>query len=276
MTIQILLPEGFTAQHRSLVLAYVRGKETTPGTHWPRLMEAFDLLHNAVVMIGGERHTFPSIYRQLVEDRYAGRFIEQLYTLPDVERESARLRATVVRAIICSLQEAGYYRPDIPDSRLLLAYMLYWWNSWSKGYAFEVYVYRDLAKAGIRFRVHDLRSPVGRYSPYDLEVLGFRGDVKTSTYFLWATRTGGLEQDFYISRLYVPTQRASTLVVLLKSRMWEEIDGETLVIALEQAADVFPAAACVIYRGVELVVMDYEVWKEKVLIKQQEATYGDD
>ncbi len=276
MTIHILLPEDFTAQHRSLVLAYVRGKDMIPGADWPRLMKAFDLLHNAAVMIGRERHAFPAIYRALIEDRYAARFIEQLYTLPDVERESARLRAAVSQTIARSLQEAGYYQPDIPDSRLLLAYILYWWNSWSKGYALEVYIYRDLAKAGIQFRAHDLRSPTGRYSPYDLEVLGFRGDIRTSTYFLEAARTRGLEHDFYITRLYTPERGAETLVVLLKSSVWEEIDGETVAVALEQAAEVFPVAACVIHRGVELVVMDYEVWKEKVLIKQQEATYGDD
>lgn len=39
MTIHILLPEGFTVQHRSLILTYVRGKETIPGTDWPRLIE---------------------------------------------------------------------------------------------------------------------------------------------------------------------------------------------------------------------------------------------
>ena len=270
MTIQILLPEGFTAQHRSLVLAYVRGKETISGVNWPRLMEAFDLLRNAAIKIGREHHAFPTVYRELVEDRYAARFIEQLYTLPDVERESARLRAAVGRAITHSLQKAGYCWPGIPDSRLLLAYMLYWWNSWSKGYALEVYIYRDLAKAGIRFRAHDLRSPAGRYSPYGLEVLGFRGDVKTSTYFLWATRIRGLEHDFYISRLYIPRQRPGALVAFLKNRMWEEIDGETLAVALEQAA------ARVTHRGVELVVADYEVWKGKVLIKQQEVAYGND
>jgi len=66
------------------------------------------------------------------------------------------------------------------------------------------------------------------------------------------------------------------LVAFLKSRMWEVIDGETLAVALEQAAKVLPAAARVTHRGVELVVVDYEVWKEKVLIKQQEAVYGDD
>lgn len=268
MTTHILLPKGFTARHRSLVLAYVRGKETIPGADWPHLMEAFDLLHNAAVMIGRERRAFPTIYRELVEDHYAARFIEQLYTLTDVEKESARLRAAVARAVIRSLQKADYYQPDIPKCRLLLAYILYWWNSWSKGYAFEVYIYRDLLKAGIRFQAHDLRSPAGRYSPYDLEVLGFRGDIRTSTYFLRAARTQGLEHDFYISRLYTPEQRARMLVVFLKSDVWEEIDGATVAVALEQAAEIFPAVARITYRGVELIVADYEVWKEKVLIKQ--------
>ena len=275
MTIHILLPEGFTAQHRSLILAYVQGKETIPGADWPQLMEAFDLLHNAAVMIGRERRAFPTLYRELVEDRYAARFIERLYTLANVERESARLRAAVAQTVIRSLQEAGCYQTDIPDSRLLLAYILYWWNSWSKGYAFEVYIYRDLTRAGIRFRAHDLRSPAGRYSPYDLEVLGFLGDIRTSTYFLEASRTRRLEHDFYISRLYTTERRAITLVVLLKSGVWEEIDGETVTVALEQAAEVLPAAACVIHRGTKLIVVDYKVWKEKVLIKQQEASDGD-
>ena len=108
MTTHILLPKGFTARHHSLVLAYVRGKETIPGADWPHLMEAFDLLHNAAVMIDRERRAFPTIYHELVEDHYAARFIEQLYTLTDVEIESARLRAAVVRAVIRSLQKADY------------------------------------------------------------------------------------------------------------------------------------------------------------------------
>lgn len=275
MTIHIQLPKGFTAEHSALVLAYVRGKAIIPGADWPRLMGAFDLLHNAAVLIGSERHSFPAIYRAQVEDRYATWFIEQLFIMADVERESAHLRATVGRAIVRSLQEAGYYPPDLLESRLLLAYVLYWWNSWSKGYAFEVFIYRDLARAGIRFRAHDLRNPVGRYSPYDLEVLGFLGDVRTSTYFLQVVRTRGLEHDFYISRLDIPERRARKAVVFLKSDVWEEIDEETVPVALEQAAELFPAAARITHRGTELVVVDYEVWKEKVLIKQQEVTDGD-
>jgi len=66
------------------------------------------------------------------------------------------------------------------------------------------------------------------------------------------------------------------LVVFLKSDVWEEIDGTTVAVALEQAAEIFPAVACVTHRRAELIVVDYEVWKEKVLIKQQEATDGDD
>jgi hypothetical protein len=121
-----------------------------------------------------------------------------------------------------------------------------------------------------------LRSPAGRYSPYDLEVLGFLGDIRTSTYFLWAARTGGLEHDFYISRLDTPERRTRNLVVFLKSGVWEKIDGETVDVVLERAAAVFPAVARVTHQGTELIAVDYEVWKEKVLIRQQEATNEDD
>lgn len=64
------------------------------------------------------------------------------------------------------------------------------------GYAFEVEIYRDLKNSGIDFQAHDIRKRVSRFSAYDLKVLNLKGDIKTSLYFLFATRSRGLAHDF--------------------------------------------------------------------------------
>jgi len=271
---RVHLPSTFQQQHRALVLRYLEGRERIIGAEWPKLMEALDLLSTAFVLTEAGPLSFPEIYRQQVEERYAAPFIERLYALEDVERESPRLRAAVARAIVRTLSTTGLYDPSMPDSRLLLAYCLYWWYAFSKGYAFEVYVYRDLASAGIRFRAHDLRSPAGRRSTHDLEVLGFKGDVKTSTYFLWLKRARALVHDFYITRIYVPGQPVRMLVVFARENMWEEIDGEALGAVVEDLPKVLPKPARIQHGDVEFVVVDYEIWKQKVLERQQEVADG--
>ena len=271
MSSQVHLPSAFQQEHRALVLRYFEGKEGISGTEWPKLMEALDLLNAAVILTEAGPLSFPEIYRQQVEERYAASFIERLYALEDVERDSPRLRAAVARAIVRTLGMAGLYDPSVPDSRLLLAYCLYWWYAFSKGYAFEIYVYRDLVSAGIRFRAHDLRSPVGRRSAFDLEVLGFQGDVKTSTYFLWLKRTQSLPHDFYITRIYLPHQSTRALVVFVRETMWEEIDGETVSTVVEDLPKIFPKPARIRHRNVEFIVVGYELWKQKVLQRQQEV-----
>jgi len=272
---KVLLPSGLQQDHRSLVLRYLEDSTRLSGTEWPKLMEAFDLLNAATVVTEAEQLSFSGVYRQQVEEQYAAAFMERLYTVTDVEKETPRLRATVSRVIVRALIEARLYRPEVPDSRFLLAYCLYWWYAFSKGYAFEVYIFRDLAGAGIQFRAHDLRSPAGRRSPYDLEVLGFRGDVKTSTYFLWLGRAQSLPHDFYITRLYTPGQRSRTLVVFAQESMWEEIDGETPMTIIESVPDVLPTPARLQHRDFEIIVADYEMWKQKVLRRQQEESNED-
>jgi hypothetical protein len=75
-----------------------------------------------------------------------------------------------------------------------LAYCLYFWESFAAGYAFEVEIFRDLSASGIRFKAHDIRTRRSRLSPYDLEIMGLRGDVKTSFYFLYVGRGQGLPE----------------------------------------------------------------------------------
>ena len=154
-----------------------------------------------------------------------------------------------------------------------MAYCLYWWRSFTLGYALEIEIQRDLAETGIQFEAHDLRRRQDRLSPYDVTVLGFKGDIKTSLYFLQAARSQLLAHDFYITQVHSRT-RIPTLVVFMSSptpeagfrqaAMWETIDGETLLVLLSEIADTLPQAMRIIHQGVELTVIDYEIWKEKV------------
>jgi len=198
---QILLPADFRERHRHIVFEFLRRGHEFGRDEWRQVIIAFDLLKNAAVLTDRGLLPFPVIYRQQVEDRYADNFIEQLYLEDLVEEESVHRWAAVARTIEPHLAQVGLSRPDIPATRLIVAYCLYWWRAFVLGYALEVEIQRDLQVSGIQFETHDLRRREERLSPYDLTVLGFKGDIKTSTYFLQATRTLALPHDFYITRV---------------------------------------------------------------------------
>ena len=76
-----------------------------------------------------------------------------------------------------------------------------------KGYAFEVEIFRDLERSGLRFQAHDLLDPAARRSPHDLFISDFRGDVKTSVYFLLKASGERVSSDFFITRVWLPSRR---------------------------------------------------------------------
>lgn len=128
-------------------------------------------------------------------------------------------------------------------------------------------IYRDLTTSGITFQAHDIRDRIARRSPYDLQVMGQKGDIKTSSYFSLVSRGRGLPHDFYITRLY-EGHRQHTMVVMLQEAAWEEIDGETVAAMLREATSHFPLPARVTLDNGTVVIADYEVWKAKVLQHQ--------
>lgn len=261
--LKILLPSDFLEEHRQIVLEYIRRGHEFKREDWRLAIVAFDLLKDAAVLAPTGLLPFPVVYRQQVEDRYADAFIQQLYEARQIEKASTALWANVAGRIASDLAQTGLHRRDVPATRLLVAYCLYWWRSFTLGYALEIEIQRDLAKSGIQFEAHDLRRRQERLSPYDLAVLGFKGDIKTSLYFLQAARSRLLAHDFYITKVHTRT-RISTLVVFMQAAMWETIDGETLLVLLSEIADTLPQAMRIIHQGVELTVIDYEIWKEKV------------
>jgi hypothetical protein len=101
-------------------------------------------------------------------------------------------------------------------------------------------------------------------------VSGFRGDIKTSTYFLHIARSYPLANDFYVIRLYDPVAHEWLDVVMLKPHMWQELDGDTQVCELSHAAELLPGPLQIAARDTVLVVITYADWKQRVLQLQAE------
>ncbi len=100
---------------------------------------------------------------------------------------------------------------------------------------------------------------------YDLTVLGFCGDVKTSTYFLHVARSYPLVNDFYLVRIYDVVQRMWLDIAMLKPTMWMVIDGDTMLCELDDVASLLPTPLQLIARDEVLVVITYAEWKQRIL-----------
>lgn len=100
--------------------------------------------------------------------------------------------------------------------------------------------------------------------------MGFRGDIKTSTYFFGVERGRGLPHDFYLTRLWNPQAHRWQRVAILKPEVWSAMDGSARSASLEQVLDVLPDAAEIQVDTQRLVVVDYECWKEQVKARQKE------
>ena len=160
---------------------------------------------------------------------------------------------------------------DTPETECLLAYCLYWWASFARGSTFELEIFRDLDVAGVRSTAHDLRVRAERFSPCDLTLLDMTGDIKNTTYFLHVARLFPLTCDFYITRLYDAVVRHYVQIVVLTDSAWRSIDGDTIGSDLTRAAELLPQVVNVTFLGYNLVIADYEVWKQKVLQRQGEG-----
>ena len=256
----VRLPVNFTAAHRAAVLRFVQGRRMNDAQHATQF-EAFDMLHRATV--GND--TFTTFYERVVEEPCADSFIAALLDASDPEVAAVALRREVNQRIPALLRQTGCLNLYQVPQFYLLAYCLYWWYAFTVGYTFEVTILRDLTISGIAYDAHDLRDRQARRSPFDLVVLGFTGDIKTSTYFLHVVRLQALPADFYITRLYSRPGGVRMLVVFLKRPAWNAIDGETLPATLTALPRVLPTVAEIEHGGQALVVAAYEDWKARVL-----------
>jgi hypothetical protein len=256
--LHIELPPEFDVAHEQAVGDYLADRLTGRDA-WALAFAAFDLLDRAVLVTAAGRTTFRAVYRDLVDRPLADAYIDELLALGDVHAASPALWARYARRIVQAVTQRGWRRPE---TRLLVAYLLYWWGAFARGYALEVEVFRDLEQTGIAFTAHDLRNRQQRFSPSDLTVRGMAGDIKTSMYF--AQVATPLVHDFYIVRLIVREQEY-TLVTMLQPEAWDQINGDTMSGELSTLTQGFPAPVAITHRGHRLVVLDYNAWKQRVL-----------
>ena len=272
----IQLPKAYTQEHQQLTLKYLaEGRRVLSSAEWKKLLTGFDVLHKASIITPTERMTFAEWYERQIDRVFAEPFIAALLRLENVAREQEALRARFAREIVQTWTASELRQQERSVGNVLMAYCLYFWESFATGYAFEVEIYRDLRKEGIAFVAHDIRNRLARFSAYDLKVLNLRGDIKTSLYFLEVERGRKLPHDFYITRFYEGS-RQRTLVVMLQVEAWQQIDGETIAGLLAEATQHFPSPVAVTLPAGTVVIADYALWKQKVFQRQREEEETDE
>ncbi len=269
---QIILPATFTQEHERVLTIYLSDDRRLDTASRQMLYEAIDLLSQAEVKSNTSSSTFRQIYDKYVDQPFANAYFEGLLALSDASTQSPALAAEFARQVAPALEQAGILVKDVPQSYLLFAYCVYWWQSFARGYAFEVEIMHDLEGSQIDFTMHDLLSSGERYSQADLIVLELLGDIKTSTYFLQMQPSGPLANDFYITRLY-DKGRARTLVVFQKPHAWQRIGGEETILGdLNNVLDLLPQPVQLAQPELTLIVVEYENWKE--MVRRVQAAEG--
>ena len=266
----VLIPADLTQEHRRLLDTYLTDDRLLRSTDWAKIYEAINWLNDARIVRQNRTWRFRQIYDQQIDDIFADSYLKHLLSLDDVSKQSQALAAMFARQIKPALQHAGFLRQGVRENWLLRAYCVYWWQSFARGYAFEVEIIQDLEANGIVFQAHDLHRRETRYSKADFTVLGLDGDIKTSTYFLKFQPRRDLANDFYITRLY-EKKRQRTLVVFQKPVAWQTINGEVLYESkLDDLHKILPKPVRLQQDNVTLVVIEYDLWKQKVLKIQQD------
>ena len=269
----IRLPPTFTDRHKVVARSFVQS-ERLEASDRKLLFEAFDILHRAEIEVDAERLTFVQVYEQRIEARFANEYLDALLQTDEIETRAEQLRAQTSRQIMPILRSWGLLDQNEPLSFYLLAYCLYWWYVFARGYAFEIEVFRDLSNSNIRYSSHNLLDPYERRSPFDLVLLGFRGDIKTSTYFLGAVRTTELLCDFYITRLFDAKGKRRTWVTFLQEQFWTVIRDVNLPVISMVLDDLVATKSGVFQVKVNqntLIMLDYHIWKRLITTVQQEG-----
>ena len=258
---QFIIPNAFTKNHEQVLAIYLSGSQRLSTAEWRQLYEAINLLGSAQIIQDDKSRTFKQIYEELVGRPFPTEYINQLLATKNVVQDAPKITAVFARQIKPILEKADLLQREDPQSWLFLIYCVYWWQSFARGYAFEVEIMRDLTASNVDFQMHDIRNRVERYSPADLIVLNLMGDIKTSTYFLEWDEQGHLPNDFYITRLF-EKGKERTLVVFQKPHAWDVIDGgETVSSTLENILSLLPTPIHIEQHGILLIVVDYEHWK---------------
>ncbi len=273
----VRLPAGFTDAHKVIARRFIQA-ERFAQFEQALLLEAFDLLHQGQITTPIGWRSFATVYEQFVETRFANEYLQALIQSSDIAIVAESLRAGVSSQILPFLKKVNLLEAEEPLSFYFLAYCLYWWYVFAKGYAFEISVFRDLDRAGVRYTAHDLLDAKARRSTDDLVVLGLGGDIKASIYFLHSVRTAHLSHDFYITQVFRPHKNQLIWLVFLQERVWNTL-SETETSTVFATLETLGALLLGIFRfrsnNITLTVVDYPTWKNRVLKAQERSTQHD-
>jgi hypothetical protein len=268
LLIAVELTPSLSDKHQALVLRYLGEAERFSLGEWVTLLEAFTTLSGSRVWLDDEMLTFQAFHDRFVDQAYSDSLITALFDETNISTHAPTIQAGYARQIYQRLRSEPFALGGGGAAQCLLAYCLYWWASFARGCAFELEITRDLEAAGVPFAAHDLRVREQRFSPSDLTVLGMTGDIKNTTYFLHVARSFPLTCDFYITQLYDSARRSYRRIVIVTEQAWHRINGETVTGDLTRAAQLLPDIVGVTFLGYHLVVVDYEIWKQKVRDRQ--------
>lgn len=267
---RFFITPNFSKEHERVLTFYLQDDRKLSTDQWRLLYEGINYLDQSEVEITGERFTFRQLYNRHIDQAFADQYLEQLSGLINPNTDGPTLTAQYARKIAPTLEQQQLLLRNNPQSYLLFAYCVYWWQSFTRGYAFEVAIKRDLEASQIIFAMHDILSRSERYSQADLIVLDLLGDIKTSTYFLQEQADDPLSNDFYITKLY-EKGHTKTLVVFQKRLAWVRIGGQIPTPGnLNNVLNLLPQPVQLEQAGTILIVVDYGTWKTMVRRTQAE------
>lgn len=112
-------------RHRHIVAAFLKddlhGREA-----WQLAIEAFGILGQAILHTPEHTQSFQALYMEMVDEKYAQPYLQELLALKSVPIENSALWAHNARQISLDLEQRKWLR--VTGGRTLLAYFLYWWG----------------------------------------------------------------------------------------------------------------------------------------------------
>jgi|GEM_PF-1393553 len=267
----ISIKEGLTEQHQYALIRSITDPMSMKLNERKLLFEAIELLRCSYVRFNNQNISFTSFFNKFIGITFTNKFIETIIDTEDIIRTGRILKKKVLAAIRTKFIIEKWYRKDLPESRFLILFCLYWWNAMAIGYIFEIEVFRNLQHSDIKFKPHDLLNESERYSFADLTLSEMNGDIKSSAYFLTLIQSAKLAHDFYITRYYDKTAAKYHWFVISSSQHWKKIDGEANLIAFPNWPTDFLKPAKFEFKNDWWYAVSYDVWKNKIRSYQQRS-----
>jgi len=266
----IKLAVGLTEAHQIALLNSITHPVAASPQERQHLLEGIDLLRASRVEIDGQNLSFAIFFDRFIDAVYTDEFIALTLASKLIRADGHKLKTRTIEEIRARFIQEQWLRSDMPATRFLIAFCLYWWNALAVGYIFEMEVFQDLQSSGLFFQAHDLRKRSERYSSADLTVSEWRGDIKSSTYFFFTARTSVLSHDFYVTRYYDTLKSQYHWFVILRSDIWNEIDGDTQPMTFPNWPANFFTPVTFDFHGIIWVAVSYQIWKTKMLAHQNQ------